>query len=244
MLSPQEIQTKLERVLPQVQKPGRYTGGELNQVVKDWAAIETKVAFVFPDLYDLGMSNYGLAILYDLVNQRADALAERAYCPWSDMEAVMREHDIPLYSLETKHPLVEFDIIGFSLPYETLYTNTLNALDLGGVPLFSAERSEEHPLVIAGGHATLNPEPMHAFVDAFIIGEGEEVIHEVIEAYAAWKRESGKRGELLLRLAQIWGVYVPSLYEAHYAEDGTLSHMERLDEGAALPVIKRIVGKL
>ena len=138
MLTPKEIQSRLERVLPTVQKPGRYTGGELNQVVKDWDTIATKVALVFPDIYDLGMSNLGVAILYDLLNQREDVLAERAYVPWTDMENAMRENEIPLYSLETKHSLRDFDIIGVSLPYETLYTSTLNALDLAGIPLFSA----------------------------------------------------------------------------------------------------------
>jgi radical SAM family uncharacterized protein len=234
----------LNRLLPTVQKPGRYTGGELNQVVKDWESVQTKVAFVFPDVYNLGMSNYGLAILYDLVNQRADALAERAYSPWTDMEAVMREHDIPLYSLETKHALANFDIIGISIPYETLYTNTLNLLDLGGVPLFAAERDEDHPLVIAGGHSTMNPEPMHSFIDAFVIGEGEEVIQEIIDAYQEWKDSGASRPELLLALSKLWGVYVPSLYEAHYSEDGTLSHMEKRSADAPLPVTKRIVAKL
>ncbi|MBN2499508.1 MAG: B12-binding domain-containing radical SAM protein, partial [Anaerolineales bacterium] len=244
MLNPKEIQAKLDRMLPTVQKPGRYTGGELNQVVKDWDTIQTKIALIFPDVYDLGMSNYGLAILYDLINQRTDALAERAYNPWTDMEAVMREHNIPLYSLETKHALADFDIIGVSIPYETLYTNTLNLLDLGGVPIFSAERTEQHPLVIAGGHSTMNPEPMHAFIDAFVIGEGEEVIQEIIDVYQAWKKSGESRRQLLLELSKLWGVYVPTLYEAHYADDGTLSHMEKLVKDAPLPVTKRIVAKL
>jgi radical SAM family uncharacterized protein len=239
-----EIIERLERLLPHVQKPGRYTGGELNQVVKDWNCIQTKVALVFPDLYDLGMSNLGLAILYDLINQRSDALAERAYAPWIDMETAMREAGLPLYSLETKHPLADFDIIGFSLPYETLYTNTLNLLDLAGIPVFAAQRGAEHPLVIAGGHATFNPEPMHAFIDAFVIGEGEEVIQEIIDAHQAWKRSGAPRHELLLSLARIWGVYVPALYEAHYHADGTFSHIEKLAEEAPLPVIKRIAPRL
>ena len=181
MLNSNEIQDRLERLLPAVQKPGRYTGGELNQVVKAWDIGLTTVAMVFPDIYDLGMSNLGLAILYDLVNQREDALAERAYAPWIDMESALREHQIPLFSLETKHALVEFDIVAFSLPYETLYTTALNILDLSGIPIFSDQRGIQHPLVIAGGHSTFNPEPMHAFVDAFVIGEGEEVINEIID---------------------------------------------------------------
>ncbi len=157
MHTPVEIEAFLERTLLKVQKPARYTGGEINQVVKDWDHITTKIALVFPDLYDLGMSNLGLAILYELLNQRPDVLAERAYAPWSDMEAELRAASLPLYSLETKHPLAAFDIIGFTLPYETLYTNALNILDLAGIPLFSSQRNEGHPLVIAGGHAAYNP---------------------------------------------------------------------------------------
>jgi len=244
MLKPEQIQAHLERILPTVQKPGRYTGGELNQIVRDWNSVETTVAMVFPDLYDLGMSNLGLAILYDMVNQRPDALAERAYAPWDDMEAALRENEIPLYSLETKHSLADFDIVAFSLPYETLYTSTLNILDLSGIPLFSAERGPEHPLVIAGGHATFNPEPMHAFVDAFVIGEGEEVIHEIIDAVAAAKRNNTSRETLLIHLSKIWGVYVPALYEAHYNEDGTFAYIDKHIEEATLPVVKRIVPKL
>jgi len=244
LVTPSEIQSRLERILPGVQKPGRYTGGELNQVVKDWEAISTRVALIFPDLYDLGMSNLGMTILYELINQRADSLAERAYSPWTDMEEALRESQLPLYSLETKHPLAAFDILGFSLPYETLYTNTLNVLDLAGIPIFSAERTEAHPLVIAGGHAAYNPEPMHAFIDAFVIGEGEEVIQEIIDAHQAWKRQGTPRIELLRALARIWGVYVPALYRDFYHPDGTFSHLEKLIEEAPLPVIKRIVARL
>ena len=244
VFTPQEIELRLERILPGVQKPARYTGGEINQVVKDWDSVRSHVALIFPDLYDLGMSNLGWAILYDELNQRPDTLAERAFAPWSDMEAALRQQDIPLYSLETKHPLSQFDILGFSLPYETLYTNTLNILDLAGIPLFSAERTERHPLVIAGGHSTYNPEPMHAFIDAFVIGEGEDVIHEIVDAQQAWKASGAPRGELLRALAGIWGVYVPALYEAHYNPDGTFSDLVRLDETAPLPVMKRIDARL
>jgi len=242
--TPVEIQNALERILPRVTKPGRYTGGELNQVVKDWDSVQTRLALIFPDLYDLGFSNLGLAILYDQINQRPDALAERQFAPWTDMEAALREAQVPLYSLESKHPLADFDILGFSLPYETLFTNALNLLDLGGIPLFASERSAADPLVIAGGHAAYNPEPMHAFIDAFVIGEGEEVIHEIVDAHQAWKRSGTSRQDLLTRLAQIWGVYVPALYQAHYEADGTLRGMERLDGGAHVPVLKRVVGKL
>jgi radical SAM family uncharacterized protein len=242
--SPQKIEEKLNTLLPRVSRPGRYTGGELNQVVKDWETTPTKVALAFPEIYDLGMSNYGLAILYDILNRREDMLAERAYLPWTDMEALMVEHGIPLYSLETKHPVNQFDILGISIPYETLYTNTLNLLHLSGIPLFSAERTEQHPLVIAGGHSMHNPEPMHAFLDAVVIGEGEEVIIEIVDAFQEWRAKGKPRQVLLETLSRIWGVYVPALYQAHYDEEGNLTHTERLYEKASMPVLKRIVAKL
>lgn len=242
--SPKLIEEKLDTLLPRVQRPGRYTGGELNQVVKDWTQVETKVALAFPDIYDLGMSNYGLAILYDILNQRPDVLAERTYSPWTDMEAIMRAEDIPLYSLETKHPIRDFDILGVSIPYETLYTNTLNLLDLSGIPMFSRERTEAHPLVIAGGHAMMNPEPMHAFLDAIVVGEGEEVIVEIVDTYQTWKQSGEPRQRLLENLGKLWGVYVPQLYQAHHDDDGNFSHIEKLHPNAALPVVKRIVSRL
>ncbi len=244
MTTPEQIQQALERLLPTVQKPGRYTGGELNQTVKDWQATPLRVALAFPDVYDLGMSNLGLAILYDILNRHADMLAERAFAPWPDMEAALRRAGLPLYSLETKHPLAEFDILGFSLPYETLYTNTLNMLDLAGLPLLAAERRPDDPLVIAGGHAVYNPEPMADFIDAFVIGEGEEVIVELARAVQAWKASGAPRPELLRRLASLWGVYVPSLYRVHYIEAGAVSHIEPLVPEARLPVLKRILPRL
>ncbi|HRQ24573.1 MAG TPA: B12-binding domain-containing radical SAM protein, partial [Anaerolineales bacterium] len=232
MLTPEQVERKLDRILLKVQKPGRYVGGELNSTVKNWDETHTRVAFVFPDIYDIGVSNVGLKVLYDQVNQRDDALAERAYAPWLDMEALMREHGIPLYALESKQPLACFDLIGFSLPYETLYTNALNILDLSGIPVRSAERDETHPIVIAGGHAATNPEPMHAFIDAFVIGEGEEVIHEIIDviqrvkgvALSSSKGQTSQvkgdlrpatfdREEILRELAKLNGVYVPCFYE-------------------------------
>ena len=243
-LPPPEIQSRLERILLTVEKPGRYVGGELNAVIKDWDSVDTHVALIFPDLYDLGLPNLGLAILYDTLNQRPDALAERAYSPWTDMEAAMRENHIPLYSLESKHALADFDILGISLPYETLFTNTLNILDLAGLPLHADQRDESHPLVIAGGHACFNPEPMSAFIDAFVIGEGEEVIHEIVAAHQAWKRSGGKRRALLEALAGIPGVYVPSLYDVSYNPDGTVAAIKPQIEAARLPVIKRITAKL
>ena len=183
-------------------------------MVKNWDSIETHVALVFPDIYDIGMSNLGLAILYELINDRPDALAERVYNPWIDMEAAMRSAGIPLYSLESRQPLSAFDIVGFSLPYETLYTNTAQCVGSWQVSLYlAAERHETDPLIIAGGQATFNPEPMHKFVDAFVIGEGEQVIQEIIDAYQTWKHSSLSRQQLLISLSSLHGVYVPSLYQ-------------------------------
>ncbi|GAP14589.1 radical SAM family uncharacterized protein [Longilinea arvoryzae] len=244
MLTPEEINLRLERVLPLVQKPGRYVGGEYNQVRKDWNAIETRVALAFPDIYDIGLPNLGLAIFYQQLNARPDVLAERVYCPWVDMEAFMRRDQIPLFSIENQRPVAEFDILAVTLPYETLYTNTLNLLDLAGIPLKSQDRTRRHPLVIAGGHACYNPEPMADFIDAFVIGEGEEVFEDVVNAYQAWKRANRERSELLLSLAGIPGVYVPSLYRPHYQADGTIEGIERLHPAAPEKITKRILAKL
>lgn len=238
------LENRIEHLLPLVQKPGRYTGGELNQIVKNWKDISTKVAFAFPDIYDLGMSNHGLAMLYHVVNQRNDALAERTFLPWVDMEKIMREEDIPLFSLESKKPLHDFDILGISIPYETLYTNTLNLLDLAKIPLFSKDRTEKDPLVIAGGHSTMNPEPMHLFIDAFIIGEGEEVINDIVDCFANWKKNGESRNKLLESLSQIWGVYIPSLYKVSYLTNGTLDKVTQTYEKANFPIRKRIVANL
>lgn len=246
MLTPSQIEQKLDRILLKVAKPGRYVGGEVNISVKDWQATPLRVALAFPDIYDIGVSNVGLQILYDQINGRADALAERVYTPWHDMEAVMRAEGIPLYSLETFHPILDFDILGFTLPYETLYTNTLNMLNLAGIPVRAAERSMAHPLVIAGGHSTMNPEPMHAFIDAFAIGEGEEVIHDIVDTVKRVKGQTPKaeREELLRELAKIPGVYVPSLYRVEYFDDGTVAEVSPLLPEAPKKVIKRMVAKL
>ena len=245
MLTPEQIESKLDRILLKVQKPGRYVGGELNSIVKDWEKIQTRVAFVFPDIYDIGISNVGIKILYDQINQREDALAERAYAPWLDMEALMREHGIPLYTLESKRPLISFDLIGFTLPYETLYTNTLNILELAGIPIRSADRDESHPIIIAGGHSATNPEPMHAFIDAFVIGEGEEVIQDIVNVIQKFKSAASyKRDELLVALAQISSVYVPKFYETTYLDDGTVAHTLPIIAEAPKVVNKRIMAKL
>lgn len=241
---PAELEREVEKILPSVRKPGRYTGGELNQIIKDWQKTEVHVALAFPDIYDLGMSNLGLMILYETINQQEKMLAERVFSPWPDMEEALRANQLPLFSLETKHALDAFDIVGISLPYESLYTNALNLLDLAGIPMRTSDRLQHDPLVIAGGHATLNPEPMAAFIDAFVIGEGEEVILEIAQGVQAWKQRGDSRLELLEQLAKIWGVYVPALYETQYADDGTFSHIVANSKNARLPIIKRIVPKL
>jgi radical SAM family uncharacterized protein len=244
LISSQQIEKKLNSLLPFVQKPGRYVGGEYNQVKKDWDSVKTHVALVFPDIYDLGLPNLGVMILYEELNKRADALCERAYLPWLDMEIAMRENGIPLYSLESKTPLAQFDLIGFTLPYETLYTNVLNALDLANIPLYSDERDATHPIIIAGGHAAYNPEPMAAFIDAYVIGEGEEAIHEVIENIQRSKDLGADRVDTLHALQAVPGVYIPSLYEPNYHPDGRFASLVPRSPKAPASISKRICATL
>jgi radical SAM family uncharacterized protein len=242
----------LDRILPTVGKPARYTGGEWNSVTKDWEACDVRWVLAFPDTYEIGMSNLGLAILYDILNRQDGVLAERVYAPWVDMEGAMRAAGLPLFSLESRRPLTDFDVIGFSLPYEQLYTNLLNMLDLAGLPLLrstasfavAADREEQFPLVIAGGGATYNPEPLVDFVDAFVLGEGEEVILELTEAIREAKGEGSTQQALLRRLAEIPGVYVPRLYQVIYHGDGTVDEVRPTVPEAQMPVRKRIVAAL
>ena len=234
----------VERLLPTVQSPGRYTGGEFNQVVKDWSEIAIKVALLFPEIYNLGMSNLGMMILYDLINQSSDYAAERAFLPWHDMEMAMRKANIPLYTLETKNPLSKFDLIAISIPYESLYTNVLNAIDLAGLPQYSADRSVNHPLIIAGGHAVFNPEPISPFIDAFVVGEGEEVTLEILSYLKSNPPGNTTRIDTLEGLCAIDGVYIPSFYKDHYLPDGVFSHLEKTNPLAPEVINKRIVGTL
>ncbi len=243
-MNPDQINESLNLILPNVQMPGRYTGGEFNQISKNWASIRLKVALAFPEIYDLAMSNLGLTILYDLINNVPHYAAERVFLPWVDMEQALRDHHIPLYSLENKQPLVNFDVLAVSLPYESLYTNFLNLLDLAQLPVHSADRNADHPLVIAGGQAAFNPEPMAPFVDVFIIGEGEEVIIEVLEMLDTLKTGFQSRDQTLIKLSSITGVYIPSLYTPIYNFDGTLSKYEKTNPAAPDVILKRIVGKL
>jgi radical SAM family uncharacterized protein len=238
---PKEIRKQLRRILPRVEKPGRYVGGELNQIVKEWSSVETHFSMIFPDIYDIGVPNLGVMLLYEILNKRSDVLCERAYLPWLDMEAELRQANLPLYSLESFHPLNEFDIIGFSIPYETLYTNVLNVLDLARIPLKAAERSAEFPLIIAGGHSTFNPEPMADFIDAFVIGEGEEVINDIVAVHQIWKKSGADKNTLLLNLSQVPGVYVPALYEPAYNEDGTIQAVTPKSPSVPKTVLKRMI---
>jgi len=234
----------LDQLLPRVSKPGRYTGGEWNSVVKDWRTCDVRWALAFPDIYDIAMSNLGLAVLYEQLNSRPGVLAERVYAPWVDMEQAMRAAGMRLFSLESRRPLADFDLIGFSLPYPQLFTNLLNMLDLAGLPLLANERDERHPLVIAGGSAAFNPEPMADFVDAFVVGDGEEVVHDLTEALRQSRQRSAGREATLRRLAEIDGVYVPRFYRVHYNFDGTIASVEAKVPEARLPLRKRLVPTL
>ncbi len=192
-MTPAQISARLDRILWKVEKPARYTGGEWNSITKDWDNTPVRIALTFPDTYELGMSNLGLMLLYDIINRQPDMLAERAYAPWIDMEAAMRREGIPLFSLENRRPLAEFDIVGFGLPYEQLFTNVLNCLDLAGIPQRSSQRGPDDPVIIAGGSASTNPEPMWPFIDAFLLGEGEEAILEIARVVQAWKTDMALR---------------------------------------------------
>jgi len=221
-LSSEEIKHWLDLNLLKVQKPGRYVGGELNQVKKSWDLMKIHVALAFPDIYEIGISNLGLMILYDIVNRLDFALAERVYSPWMDMESLMRQAQIPLFSLESKMPVGAFDIIGISLPYETLYTNAINLLDLSKLPVRSIERSQNQPLIIAGGHAVSNPEPLADFIDAFVIGDGEGIIVDICSTWLSWKVMKGSKIDLLQDLSKIEGIYVPRFYTPHYLSTGLM----------------------
>lgn len=197
-------------ILLNVSKPARYIGAEINSIIKDDKNIKCRIALCFPDVYDVGMSHLGLKILYSILNERQDAACERVFAPWHDMEIIMRDKAIPLFTLETKRALKEFDIVGFSLQYELSYTNVLNMLDLAGIPMFSNQRNERYPLIIGGGPCTFNPEPMADFFDCFVIGDGEEVVLEIVDAFIEHRKNSTDKVKLLERLADLEGVYVPS----------------------------------
>lgn len=234
---------EFERLLLSVQKPGRYSGGEINSVIKDKRDIDVRFAFCFPDTYEIGMSHLGMKILYSLFNEREDIWCERVFAPWLDFEEVIRKNNIPLFALESRDPIKDFDFIGFTLQYEMSYTNILNMLDLAGVPLKSSQREGLSPLVVAGGPCACNAEPLADFVDLFFLGEGEEVDLEVIDLYKKHKKMGSTKQEFLRDAAKIEGVYVPSLYDVSYNTDGTVKEITAKDT-APKTVKKRIIKDL
>jgi len=223
----------IELLLDKVEKPARYTGGEYNCVYKKKEKIDIRFAFAFPDTYEIAMSHLGLRILYYLLNRREDTWCERVFAPWTDMESLMRENRVPLFALESRDPVAEFDFIGFTLQYEMSYSNITNMLSLAGIPMLSSRRNKEHPFVIAGGPCAYNGEPLADIMDFFVLGEGEEVLMPILDAYLEWKRRGGTRGEFLERVSRIEGVYVPSLYNVKYKEDGTIESV--LPAGDSVP---------
>lgn len=234
----------IDDLLTRVSKPARYTGGEWNSITKPWDSCDVRFALAYPDAYDIGMSNMGLGILYDLLNKEDGVLCERAYAPWEDMEAQMRGERVSAWSLENRRPLRDFDIVGFTLQYEMTYTNVLNLLDLGGIPVLAAGRGDEHPIVIAGGSGGFNPEPLSPFIDAFVIGEGEDAVIELAGRVREWKRQRTPRAERLRELLAMPGIYVPSFYEAKWDAAGHFAGLEPLVPEAPAVVHRRIVEHL
>ena len=234
---------RLERILPRVQKPARYVGGEYNAVIKDKKDVDTRVAFCFPDTYEIGMSNLGMRILYGVMNEMDGVWCERVFAPWGDMEEEMRRAQMPLFALESGDPITDFDIVAFSVGYEMAFTAILNMLDLAGIPLHSADRPSLTPLVIAGGTAMYNAEPVADFIDIVSLGEGEDVTPELIELHRKARREGWDKHRFLVAAAQLDGIYVPSLYDVSYHDDGTVAAITPRD-GAPQRVVKRIVRDL
>lgn len=234
---------KLDRVLLSVEKPARYVGSELNSVVKN-KDIDIRFAFAFPDIYEVGMSHTGLHILYHLMNSMENVWCERAFAPWTDMEEVMRKNNIPLYGLESKDDLTAFDFVGFTLQYEMSYTNVLNMLDLGNIPIKSKDRGNDMPLVIAGGPCVYNPEPLHEIIDLFVVGEAEEVLPELLNLYNEEKKNVYDKLKFLEKAASIEGIYIPQFYEEIYNNDGTIKERIVLNPNAKETIKKRIIKDL
>jgi radical SAM family uncharacterized protein len=231
---------KLEPLLPKVSKPVQYVGGELNSTVKDWDTATVRWALMYPDAYEVGLPNQGVMILYEVLNEQPDVLAERTYAVWPDLEALMREHDVPQFTVDGHRPVGAFDLLGVSFATELGYTNLLTALDLAGIPLHAADRTVDHPIVVAGGHAAFNPEPIADFVDAAVLGDGEEAVLEITDLVRRWKQEGspGGRDEILTRLAETGGVYVPRFYDVSYTE-GALDPVTPNRERVPATVAKR-----
>ncbi|MBM7583072.1 radical SAM family uncharacterized protein [Caldicoprobacter guelmensis] len=234
----------LDEILRQVSKPVRYMGNEYNMVEKDPSKVLIRFAFAFPDVYEVGMSHLGMKILYHLMNKREDTYCERVFAPWVDMEQKMREKRLPLFALETKDPIAMFDFVGFTLQYEMCYTNVINMLDLAGIPLRWWEREEHHPFVIAGGPCAYNIEPLADFFDLVVMGDGEEVINELLDVYRQWKMQGGRRQDFLMAAAGIPGVYVPRFYDVEYNPDGTVCSIKPNREGISPIIRKRVVRDL
>ena len=233
----------LQRILPTVQKPARYTGGEFNEIKKNLEDVRVRVAFCFPDTYEIGMSNVGMRILYGVMNQMDGVWCERVFAPWGDMEEQMRKHNLPLWALESQDPVKDFDMIAITIGYEMCYTNILNMLSLAGVPLHAKDRDGLHNIVFAGGVCTFNPEPLADFIDFFSLGEGEEITPQIISLYDRAKAEGWTKEAFLLEVSKIPGIYVPSFYAHTYNDDGTLATITPLN-GAPAVVTKRIIEDL
>src|ERR687885_2751176 len=239
----QSLYPRLEPLLAQVQKPIQYVGGELNAQVKEWGDVAVRWALMYPDAYEVGLPNQGLMILYEVLNERPDALAERTYAVWPDLAALMREHGVGQFTVGGHRAVRDFDLLGVSFATELGYTNLLEALDLAGVPLHAADRDESHPVVVAGGHAAFNPEPIADFVDCAVLGDGEQVVGDITDVVAAWKQQGrpGGRLELLARLARVDGVYVPRFYAVSYGPDGGIAAVTRTRGDVPARVGKRTV---
>ena len=230
-----------DEILLQIDKAARYIGGEVNAVMKNKEDVDIRFAMAFPDVYEIGMSNLGMMILYDMFNKRDDVWCERLFSPWTDLDKIMREEHIPLFTLESQDPVKDFDFLGITLRYEMCYTNVLQLLDLSGIALLSADREENDPVIIGGGACAYNPEPLAEFFDLFYIGEGETVYDALFDAYKANKKAGGSRSDFLLKAAQIPGIYVPSLYEVTYKEDGTIESFHPTCEGVSEKVEKQLI---
>ena len=232
----------MRSILKRVLKPGRYTGGEYGQIIKNKKDIRCRVAFCFPDTYEIGMSNLGVRLLYGVLNREPDVWCERVYAPWDDMEAQMREHGIPLFAHESRDPISDFDMVAFTLQYELCYTNVLNMLELAGLPLLASERNDGHPIVVGGGPCAYNAEPIADFFDVFSIGEGEEALPEMMRLYIRMKAEGRyTKADFLHELAKIPGFYVPSLYKVSYHEDGTIASYTPKYDDIPVKIVKRII---
>jgi radical SAM family uncharacterized protein len=242
----ESVYPKLEALLPLVRKPVQYVGGEVNSVVKDWDETDVRWALLYPDAYEVGVPNQGVQILYEVLNEREGVLAERTYCVWPDLEGLMRSHDLPQFTVDGHRPVREFDVLGVSFATELGYTNLLTALDLAGIPLESADRSDADPIVLAGGHAAFNPEPVADFIDGAVLGDGEQAVLGITDEIRAWKREGqpGGRDGLLLRLAARGGVYVPRFYDVSYLADGTIGSVLPNRPGVPRAVAKHTVSDL